>query len=769
MQKAPVIATVVILLAAALAPLAVAQEDDAGAPIAAGELGTFGQDYVENLALWSGAGVHLVYGPSFDGDDDAFMVYLAQLDTAVGGVMPEHVQPVMLPWAVSEPGFATVAPLDHSAPWLWNQTGIVAKVDIAALGATLAAESAYAWKALEGEHDGKLGATPLAASKGATVVLAATEAASYVAEVLGWNGTERMPLNLSDPNMTDADPSNGWWLPGSSATGDLNLTHSPSEWDVTAVEPQTLDSTASLLWGLSALTGLLEAKFGLAGDGMPFPSSVKDMVRNVTTAVYVNMVGLYYDAAEGAFHDGTGPVSAEGLARLYLALDAVYDGLSGYEPSDDAKAKRDEVAPLLLRLQQPDGSLVDGYTVNRGIRVSMEAAPLAGHAWAGRALYDASYQYGGVAYGAAAKACLAAMDRTAWNSTLLLYISDGTVTTPRAMASEEAAAMGALAAAAELGAVELARHRLGQLWHGIVATGMQLSETNLTGENYTAPGNDTDGDGIMKHGVARGATRPFGVAPVLAWAADYDNATGNWTLVDGGQVSAGALMLSALVMMPLDATWAAANAVPSTTEEHARMLLLWSDQELAAWMDERSQEVADLEAELAAMRSTVDAAVAEAASLRENVSRLMLDINDSRENETVLNASVNWLRNKLEQTNKTVDNMTKEIEVLNDRISRLERDLTWRDENVTKLQGELRAERFNVTKLEWQLANASMNLTDAQRDLKVAQKQLQDTKDDMAHQEDRATMVALVAFIAGFLIALVIMWLRARASKAASQ
>jgi len=770
LQKAPVIATVVILLAAALAPLAMAQEDDTGAPIAAGELGTLGQDYVENLVLWSGAGVHLVYGPSFDGEDDAFMVRLAQLTTAVGGDMPEHVQPVMLPWAVSDPGFATPAPLDHTAPWLWNQTGVVATVDIAALGATLAAESAYAWKALDGEHDGKLGATPLAAAKGALVVLAAAEAVAFMAENLGWNGTARMPLNLSDPNMTDADPSNGWWLPGSSATGDLNTTHSPSEWAVTAVEPQTLDSTASLVWGLAALTGLLEAKWGLAGDDMPFPNEVKDMVRDTTTAIYWNMVGLYHDGAEGVFHDGTEPVTAEGVARLYLAMDAIYDGLGGYDPSNDAQANRDALAAMMLRMQRSDGTIVDGYTVNRGLRMSMDTAPLAGHAWAARALYDASFQYGGVAYGAAATACMAAMDRSFWNSSLDLYIADGADTTPRALLSEEAAAMGALASAAELGKVDLARHRLGQLWHGVVGAGMQLSETNLTGENYTVLGNnDTDGDGIMKHDVARGADRPFGVAPVLAWASDLDNATGNWTLVDGGRVSAGALMLAALVMMPLDATWAAANAVTATTEEHARMLLLWSEEELAAWMDERAQEVADLEADLAALQAEAGSAIADAASLRENLTRVLLDLNESRENVTVLNTSVTWLRNRLEQTNDTVDNMTKEIEVLNDRISRLERSMTWKDENVTKLQGQLRAERNNVTQLEWQLANASMNLTDAQRDLKVAQDELKQTEDDMADQEDRASMVAVVAFIAGFLIALVLIWLRARAKRAAPQ
>ncbi len=769
MKKAPVIATVVILLAAAFAPLAMAQEDGTQAPIAAGELGTYGQDYVEELALWSGAGVHLVYGPAFDGDDDAFMVRLAQLATSVGGDMPEHVQPVMLPWAVSEPGFATPAPLDHSAPWLWNQTGIVATVDIAGLGTTLAAESAYAWKVLDGEHDGKLGATPEAAAKGAIVVLAASEAVAYLAESLGWNGTDRMPLNLSDPNMTDGDASNGWWLPASSADGTVNASHSPSEWNVTTLVPQTLGSTASVVWGLAALTGLLEAKFGLAGDDSPFPNTVKDMVRDVTTAVYWNMMGLYFDGAEGAFHDGPEPVTAQEAAILYLAMDAVYDGLSGYEPSTDAMAKRDMIASTLLKLQQADGTVVDGYTVDRGLRLAMETATLVGHAWAARALYDASHQYGGVAYGAAARACMAAMDRAFWNATLHLYIGDPTDTTPRVLASEEVAAMGALAAAAELGSVELAKHRLGQLWHGIVATGLQLGETNLTGENYTLPGNDTDADGIMKHGVARGAARPFGVAPVLAWGSDYDNATGNFTPVDGGMADSGALMFAALVMMPLGATWAAANAVTTTTEEHARMLLLWSEPELAAWMDERTQQVADLEAEVASLQTAVDAVVADAASLRENLTRVMRDLNESRENETVLNASVNWLRNKLEQTNKTVDNMTKEIEVLNDRISRLERDLTWKDENVTKLQGQLRAERFNVTQLEWELANASLNLTDAQRDLKVAEGELQKTKDDMSDQEDRAGMVAVVAFIAGFLIALVLMWLRVRAKAAPDQ
>jgi hypothetical protein len=314
----------------------------------------------------------------------------------------------------------------------------------------------------------------------------------------------------------------------------------------------------------------------------------------------------------------------------------------------------------------------------------------------------------------------------------------------------------------EIGGVELAKFRLAELWGGMVHAGFQLSETSATGENYTAAGNDTDGDGISKHSMARPG-RPYGVAPVLASLADYDNATGNWTLGGNGMVDTRSLMDAALAFLPINEAWADGFGANTMTEENARMLLHFIDSDLALWMSERSNEIADLHTQIAGMQSTVAAATAEVAAIRANLSGLLMDLNESRENVTVLNASANWLRTKLEQTNGTVDNLTKEIEVLNDEISRLERDQTYKGENVTKLEVQLRAEKNNVTQMKWKLDNATANLTDAKRDLKVAQEQAKKAKDDMADQEDRTTLVGMVAFVAGLLVAFIIVYLMRRA------
>lgn len=766
MRKAPVLATVIVLLVSAIAPLASAQDGEGHGPVTDGELAAFAQGYVENLVLWSGAGIDLAHGASFGGDPALLAQRIAELETAVMGTMPENATPILAPWTTPNPAYGAEAPIDHSANWTWNSTGVETTVASAGVGTLIGAEAALAARLLEGDRDGKLGATPEGGAEGVLLVLAALEAVDFVVANLGWNGSAMVPLNLSDMNMTDMDPSNGWWLPAGTVTGDLNTSVAPPSWGPTSATDPSIVTTVRLLKGLAQLYGTLMDTTGLMGDGEVFPASAGDHVRDVISAIYWNLLARYYDYMNDAFHDGAGNLNTATLSMVLDTLDTLADSLEGVPAGDSAADYRDRVAWLMLRMQLEDGSLPSGYTVGpTGVTFNTGDAGVAGTSRAITALYSVHESIGGVVFGAAARAAYRSMDAAYWSSAHHVYIP--TPDEPNATHAlwQFASEVDAVIHASEVGGVELAKHRLAQLWGSVVASGLQLGETDTTGEDYSVAGNDTDGDGLLKHNVSRGEGREFGVAPMLAINTAFNNTTGNWT-PSYASINAMMNMEVAAKMMHLDADWAVEHGTPASSESNAFMLLHWSEAEISAWMEERAADVAALEANISALQDEVAAAMAEADSIRENITRLELDLNDSRENETVLNTSVNWLRQKLEDTNGTVENLTKDIDVLNDRIKRLEEDLGYKDENVTKLKSELRSERFNVTKLNWTLANASIDLANAIRDKEAAEADLEEAQDKLDDQEGRAVTTSVVAFIVGLVLGLGVMLLLARMRKA---
>jgi peptidoglycan hydrolase CwlO-like protein len=325
------------------------------------------------------------------------------------------------------------------------------------------------------------------------------------------------------------------------------------------------------------------------------------------------------------------------------------------------------------------------------------------------------------------------------------------------------AALSLYAGAVEDGGVELAKYRIPDLWQGMLMAGFQLTETDVTGENYTMVGDDTDSDGILKHNVSWGAGREHGVAPVLAASSSFDG-DGNWTIAHGGQVDTEELMDAALLFLELDAAWFTTAGDPIYTEEYATMLLLWTDAELVAWMEARRAEIDALNDQVSALQDAlantsgnVTDLLNEIKWLKENMTAMQLDLNDSLENETVFRNQTLWLREKLEETNGTVDNLTKEIEILESKVSRIEQDLVERDENVTALEVDLRAVRFNATELQWELDNASAALTQAELDLEAAERERDDTDQDLEDAESRLFMTAIISIIAGMVTVVIIL------------
>ncbi|UCC93101.1 MAG: hypothetical protein JSW25_10670 [Thermoplasmata archaeon] len=763
MQRGLAITTVLLLLAAIWIPLAIAQDapEYEFSPELGDDLALYGSGYVENLMLYSGAGIDLAWGPSFGGNATALADRLAELAAEAGGEMPANMTPLLVPFATVNPAFAGPAPIDHSEHWLWNTTGVEARVSLNSVSATINAETDLASNLMEGDT---------LDAGGLLAVLGALEAARFMDQRLGWDGMTLGPVNMSDPNMTDTDASNGWWLPASRVMGHIN--ESTGAWEGETVENgNTLDGSMLALVGLLSLGNYLADSPFLMGGNL-FPTGTDTEVLALANAVFNNIVAVYYNSTIDLFVDEE-DAKVDDMVWSYMAMVA-------YSETDDmveyfrgwAEARAQRMADMMVSLQYENGTL--GMGVTTAVGGAPEAyippfLPLAGYAshsaqaLASGALYDASVRFGGMAYASAAKACLAADDANHWEDGLGVYLSDQMDGTTTAITGNQVAGLFGLSIAVEAGDVDLARYRIAQVWGGIVASGLQLSETDVHGENYTIPEPDTNNNTIWKHDWDNGLGNMYGVGPVLAATSAYDHGTENWT-VDGSQVDTFSLMMAAIVMMGMDGDWFTDMGSPDVSEDVAYRMLHWTAeqwQEHTDMLDEEvmnlSDRVKELEDLIGNGTDVVEELLAEIASLEENLTAMQEDLNDSLENETILRNQTEWLRQKLEETNETVDDLEHQITVLQSQVDRLETSVVEKDENISRLQEELRSSENNVTQLRFELDNANASLAQAEADLAAAERRLDDTQSELDDQKGRQALVALAALVAGMIIVVVLL------------
>lgn len=765
MRRGLAISTVLLLLAAIWLPLAIAQDapEYEFSPELGEDLAAYGRGYVENLMLYSGAGIHLRWGPSFGGNGTALADRLAELETEAGDSMPVNTTPLVVPFTEVDPAFAGPAPIDHSEHWLWNSTGVDARVSLTTVAATINSETDLAGDLMEGEQ---------LDAEGLLMVLSALEAARFMDQRLGWNGSMLGPINMSDPNMTDTDASNGWWLPAARVMGQMNDT--TDAWENEVVETEnTLGSSMLALIGLLSLGDYLSNAQFLMGGNL-FPTGTDTEVLDLASAVFNNIIAVYYDDTVDLFIEDE-EATVDDIAWSYLAMveySQTGEMVEYYRGWAESRAMM--FADMLVKLQSDDGTLALGVTTAVGGIPGAYIPPYlpmpgvashGAHALAAAALYDSSTRFGGMAYSSAAEACLAADDTDHWEDAHHVYVQDKLAETTIANAGNQVASLIALKTAVDNGDVALAKYRIVQTLEGIVGAGLQLSETDANGENYTIIDEpDTNNNTIWKHNWDNGLGNMYGVGPVLAKSASYDDGTDNWTVHDGGLVDTFSLMMAAVLFLGMDGEWFSSAGAPEVSEEHAYRMVHWSPEEWKEHSDDLADQVMNLSEQVDELKDiidngtgTVDELLAQIASLEENLTAMEEDLNESRDNETVLRDQVDWLREKLEETNETLDEMENRITVLESQVERLEESVTEKDENITKLQEQLRSERNNVTQLTWQLENASAAVAQAERDLAAAQRELEDTKDELDEQKSRQALVAIAALVAGMIVVVVIL------------
>lgn len=760
MNKGLAISTVLLLLAAVWLPLAVADDvpDYEFSSDLGDDLSAYGRGYVENLVLWSGAGVHLEWGPSFGGNATALDERFAELEAAAGGSMPNMSAPLVVPFTEVDPAFAAVAPIDMKGDWLWEGSGVMARVGLGSVAATINAETDLASDLMDGDT---------LDAEGLLMVLAALEAARFMEARMGWDGSVLGPVNMSDPNMTDTDASNGWWLPVTSVLGHVNET--TDAWEDVVVEVEnTLDGSMMALVGLLSLGDYLSRSEFLVGAGKPFPAGTDTEVLGLADALFKNIIAVYFEEPVGLFIEDeevtTGSIAWSYMAMVdYSQTDGMVEYFQGW-----ALAHAKALADMLVQLQNDDGTMALGFTTAVGGTPESYVPPFlpmpgvtghVGHALAAAALFDASERFDGMVYTSAAMACLAADDANHWDDGHMVYVQDKLAETPVAYSGDQVAALIALKSAVTVGDLDLARYRVTQNVRGIVMAGLQLSETDATGEDYGIPEPDTDNDTIWKHSSDHGLGNPHGTAPVLAISSSYDHGTGNWTVDNDAMVSTQGLMMAATVLMDMDGGWFTDAGAPEVSLEHAYRLLHWTPEEwmeysndLADQVMNLTEQVEELERQIQNGSGSVEELMAQIASLEENLTALQDDHNQSLENETVLRNQVEWLREKLEATNETVDKLEKRIEVLESQVERLEESAVEKDENLTKLENQLRAERHNVTQLKWELENASAAVDQAESDLRASEKELEDQEQEYSDLEARLALIAVAALVAGMII-----------------
>jgi len=762
MQKGLAISTVLLLLAAIWIPLAGGQQapEIEFSPELGDDLSAFGQGYVENLMLWSGAGIHLRWSPSFGGNGTALDERLVELEAASGSMMPVNTTPLVVPFADANPSFEGPVPLDHSTVWSWNNTGIEARVNLGGVAATITAETDLAAGLMEGDT---------LDAEGLHMVLSALEAARFMNDRLGWDGMVLGPINMSDPNMTDTNASNGWWLPVYQAMGHINETNDAWENAVVEMEP-TLDGSMMALRGLLALGDYLSISDFLVGSGKPFPAGTDTEILALADAVFKNIVAVYYDDMRDMFIEDEDAKTGS-IAYAYMAMvdySDTGDMIEYWRGWADYRAMR--MADLLVTLINDNGSITNGFSTAIGgipgayIPPYMKMTGTAGHvahALSAAVLYDAFERFGGMAYASAAKSCLVADDADHWLDGV--YVQSKLAETTVAYSGDQMAGLIALTTAVEMGDVDLARYRIGQVWTGIVTAGLQLSETDATGENYTIPEPDTNNNTIFKHDWAKNWGLD-GTAPVLATSSTQDVTTGNWTVDNMGTVNTYGLMMAAVLFMEMDGAWFTAMGASEVSEEHAYNLLHWTSEQWKEANDALVVEVMNLTDRVMELEDLIDNGtgivedlLAQIASLEENLTATQDDLNDSLENETILAGQVEWLREKLEETNETLEDLQHQITVLESQVERLEESVVFKDENITRLEEQLRSERHNVTQLQWQLDNASSALADAESALASAERKLDDRNADYESLQSRSLLIAIAALVAGMIIVVVIL------------
>jgi hypothetical protein len=765
MKRVLAISTVMLLIAAIWLPLAIGEDtpEYEFSPDLGDDLAAYGRGYVETLMLWSGAGILLEWSPTFGGNGSALTDRLAELETEADGSMPANMTPLVVPFAEADPAFAGPAPYDHSEKWEWNTTGLEARVSLNSLAATITAETDLAADLMEGDN---------LDAEGLLMVLSALEAARFMDQRLGWNGSALGPINMSDPNMTDNDASNGWWLPATRVMGHINET--TDAWENEVVETEnTLGSSMQALVALLAIGDYMANSDFLMAGGNLFPAGTDTEIMALANAVFNNIVAVYYNAEADLFFDDE-EATTDTIAWSYLAM-------VDYSNADDmvdynrgwAEARAMRFADMLVGLQSDNGTLALGVTTAIGgipgayIPIYLPMAGLASHgahALAAAVLYDASERFGGMAYASAAKACLAADDMNHFADGYGVYVQDMLAETTSSYSGNQVASLIALKAAVDVGDVDLARYRVAQTWSGIVAAGLQLSETDANGEDYDLPEPDTNNNTIWKHDVDHGLGNMYGTAPVMAMAANFDEVTKNWTVDMDGRVNTYGLMMAAIVMMDMDADWFTTMGPPDVSEEESFRLLHWTPEQWKEHSDALDEQVMNLTDRLAELEDIigngtvkVDELLAQIASLEENLTTMQADFNESLENETILGNQTEWLRQKLEDTNETVDDLEHQITVLQSQVERLTGDVIEGQENITDLQDKLRAEEFNVTQLQWQLDNASAALDQIEADLAAAKRDRDDTQEDYDDLKSRQGLVAIAALVAGMIIVVVIL------------
>jgi predicted nucleic acid-binding Zn-ribbon protein len=431
------------------------------------------------------------------------------------------------------------------------------------------------------------------------------------------------------------------------------------------------------------------------------------------------------------------------------------------------------MADMMVQLQNDDGTLALGVTTAVGGAPEAYIPPYlpmpgsashGAHALAAAALYDASVRFGGMAYASAAMACLAADDANHWDDGHDVYVQDKMAETTVAASGNQVAGLIGLKAAVEAGDVDLARYRIVQNLGGIVMSGLQLSETDAHGEDYEDPSPDSNNNTIWKHDQDKGLGNMYGIGPVLAMSATFDDGTGNWTVDDDAHVNTFSLMMASLVFMGMDGDWFTAMGAPDVSEEQAYRLVHWSPeewQEHTDMLDDQvmnlTDRVQELEDQIGNGTGEVAELLEQIASLEENLTVMQEDWNESLENETILRNQTEWLRQKLEETNETVDDLDKQITILESQVTRLVESSMDKDQNISRLQEEIRSSEYNVTQLQWQLDNASAALAQAEADLAATQRQLDDTETELDDQKSRQALVAVAALVAGMIIVVAIL------------
>lgn len=481
------------------------------------------------IATRSGLGIHMLWGPMFNGDMDKLQDTVMMFAEMTGHAMPVNPFPIFLEFTSGKPYFTQQPNLTDYGTLRWDPETFDQTIITGAIGQSAMKKVLWVEQFLRATYD-----PPENRFEGFVLTGEVVNAFQFLMNNMTNTGE---PLDLANyqgeyfPHAfsIDLEPvtMNGMMLP-------------PKPVKISIIDSDSyLSDQWAILWATTEMArATVHPEIAPFFSGQPFPPDVTMLSMGLSSAIFANIQSRHYNSAEGTLVDvningnqmgskvtlATAASALTGIGNFYLAFD-------GDPAAIEAKDMITSQANFLLQLQGTDGSFPNEFNLDTG-NPSTSAVTLLTQAAVVNALLVANDITGDDRFFEAAIKGFDFMEKHLWDDDNGVYRSSVGAEIYKYTPQDVGVVTAAMRNLFVQGD-DLAAHRGSEFWKNVVDnSGMIQSELQPTGEIMGDGVPDSDEDGILKPGAAMSSEAPFGIAPVLAGEVQLNPATGEWSVTD---------------------------------------------------------------------------------------------------------------------------------------------------------------------------------------------------------------------------------------------